>query len=323
MVYSLKQLNFIIQQLDARHCEEGLARRGNLDFVSIVGPTCTGKTDLALALAEKLSIPIINADSRLIFLEMDIGTAKPTNKELEKIKHYLVNIKKPNETYSAGDYRKDFDECFAEIKKNSSEKNGPYAVVVGGTGLYLQSALENLEMPSVNRDDELRKELSELELPELLVIMNDLDPEAQNAVDTKNKIRIIRAIEILKSTGKALSEARSKNTENRYNVMSFGMNFSSREIHNELINKRVLVMLEKGLVKEVEELINKYGITRTMLATIGYKEIISYLQKECSLEEACAEIQQRTRAYAKRQMTWFKRNQDIIWLNADEILIPS
>ncbi len=312
MVYSIKHLNFIIQKLE-----------DDADFVSICGPTCTGKTDLALALAEKLNIPIINADSRLIFSEMDIGTAKPSDEELEKIKHYLVNIKNPNETYSAGDYRKDFDACFAEIKKNSSQKNGPYAVVVGGTGLYLQSALENLEMPSVNRDDDLRKELSTLELPELLAIMNDLDPDAQNAVDTKNKIRIIRAIEILKSTGKALSEARSKNTENRYNVISFGLNFSSREIHNELINKRVLVMLEKGLVKEVDELINKYGVTRTMLATIGYKEIIAYLQKECSLEEAYAEIQQRTRAYAKRQMTWFKRNQDIIWLNADEILIPS
>ncbi len=281
------------------------------EFIAIVGPTCTGKTDLSLALAQELQVPIINADSRLIYDEMNIGTAKPTLHELNLATHYLVNIRKPNESYSAGDYRRDFDQIVSKLEQT------PKAIVVGGTGLYLRSALENLEMPAINRDEALRGELKNKSLEELISMLNELDPKAQEQIDTQNKIRIIRAIEIIQHSGKALLDNRSKTSENRYSTAFYGLNFHNRETLYDLINTRVIRMIDQGLIAEVESLIKQYGVTTTMLATIGYKEIIAYQQDQCSLADAIAFIQQRTRNYAKRQLTWFRANQEIQWLYHD------
>jgi tRNA dimethylallyltransferase len=282
------------------------------ELIAIVGPTCTGKTDLSLTLAQELKIPVINADSRLIYAEMNIGTAKPTDEELSLASHYLVNIRKPNESYSAGDYRRDFDRVISNLEKAPSK-----AIVVGGTGLYLRSALENLEMPNISRDETLREELKTKNLEDLNALLNELDPQAHEHIDTQNKIRIIRAIEIIKHSGKALSENRSIAAENRYNTAFYGLNFHNRETLYELINKRVVRMMDQGLVAEVEALIKQYSVTQTMLATIGYKETIACLQGECSLDEAITLIQQRTRNYAKRQLTWFRSNSEIQWLYHD------
>lgn len=311
MKYSENHLKIILEKINTNPKE----------LICILGPTCTGKTDLSLRLAQEFNIPIINADSRLIFLEMDIGTAKPSEEEISSVRHYLINIKSPNQSYSAGEYRKDFDKSFEEIKKINSSK--PRAIVVGGTGLYIKSALENLDMPNISRDPKLREELNNLDLNSLLILLNELDPEAEKDLDIKNKIRIIRAIEIIKGTGKTLKESRGKNLSHRYEVAYFGLNFSQRETLYNLINIRVLKMINKGLVEEVKTLITKYGISETLSSTIGYKEIIEYLKNRCSMDDAIAQIQQNTRQYAKRQMTWFNKNQDIIWLNADENLIPS
>lgn len=281
------------------------------EFIAIVGPTCTGKTDLSLALAQELQVPIINADSRLIYAEMNIGTAKPTQHELNLATHYLVNIRKPNESYSAGDYRRDFDQIISKLEQM------PKAIVVGGTGLYLRSALENLEMPTINRDEVLREELKSKSLEELVSTLNQLDPNAHELIDIQNKIRIIRAIEIIQHSGKALLDNRSKTSENRYSTAFYGLNFHNRETLYDLINTRVIRMIEQGLIPEVESLIKQYGVTTTMLATIGYKEIIAYQQDQYSLADAIALIQQRTRNYAKRQLTWFRANQEIQWLYHD------
>jgi tRNA dimethylallyltransferase len=284
--------------------------------IAIVGPTCTGKTDLAIKLAQKLQIEIINCDSRLIFSEMNIGTAKPSEEELSTVKHHLVNIKKPNETYSAGEYRDDFDKVMRLIKFDPN-RNEPQVLVVGGTGLYIRAALDNLEMPNISNDEQLRAELNALELNELLKLLDSLDPEAQHDIDTKNKVRVIRAIEIIKLSGKTLKENRSKSSCNRYNTSYFGLNFHKRPTLYHLIDERVISMLSRGLVHEVETLLNKYGITKTLLGTIGYKEIIGHLNQEFSLSQAISMIQKKTRLYAKRQMTWFNQNPELKWLYND------
>jgi len=291
--------------------------------IAIVGPTCTGKTDLAIELGQKLGIEIINTDSRLIFDEMNIGTAKPSVAELEAVKHHLVNIKKPNEIYSAGEYREDFVKVMASLNFDPNISK-PQVIVVGGTGLYVRSALDNLEMPSVGRDEELRAELNKESLEDLLLMLTDLDPEAHKDVDVKNKVRVIRAIEIVKHSGKPLSENRSKGSTNRYDTAYYALNFHRRRSLYDLIDKRVIRMINKGLVHEVEALVEKYGVTDTLMGTIGYKEIIGYLKKEYSLSQARRMIQKKTRLYAKRQMTWFNQNRAIEWLYHDSanLLIP-
>lgn len=285
-------------------------------IVAIVGPTCTGKTSLAIELGQKLGIEIINCDSRLIFDEMNLGTAKPSKEEMQAVKHHLVNIKKPNETYSAGEFRDDFDKVVKNLSFNPEIKK-PQLIVVGGTGLYIRAALDNLEMPSVSRDQELREKLKQLELAELLKILEKLDSKAHEDIDIHNKVRVIRAIEIVKLSGKPLVENRSKSSCNRYNTAYFALNFQRRRSLYDLIDKRVVSMIRQGLVHEVEALVNKYGVTETLMGTIGYKEIIDYLNKEYSLSEARRRIQKKTRLYAKKQMTWFNQNRSIKWLYHD------
>lgn len=286
--------------------------------VAVVGPTCTGKTDLAIQLGQKLGIEIINCDSRLIFDEMNIGTAKPSAEEMQAVKHHLVNLKKPNESYSAGEYRDDFDKVMSEISFNPENKE-PQVIVVGGTGLYVRSALDNLEMPEVSRDVELREELNTKDLEELLKMLEELDPKAHEDIDVQNKVRVVRAIEIVKLSGKPLAQNRSKSTGNRYETSYFALNFHRRRSLYDLIDKRVITMIRRGLVHEVEALVNKYGVTETLMGTIGYKEIIGYLNGDYSLSQARRMIQKKTRLYAKKQMTWFNQNRSIQWLYHDEI----
>jgi tRNA dimethylallyltransferase len=279
-------------------------------LITIVGPTCTGKTDIAIELAEKFNTEIINADSRLVFKEMDIGTAKPSFDELERVKHHLVNLKSITEPYSAGDYQKDFDSVVENIWKLDPEKK---IIVVGGTGLYIKAALENLEMPAVNINQALRDELNQKSLDELLLMLQENDSNALALIDIQNKVRVIRALELIISTGKPLRELRTKSREARYDSLYIGLDFKRREDLYDLINARVLGMMEQGLVEEVKALINKYGRVKTIDSTIGYREVADYLSGLISLDEAVSEIQLRTRRYAKRQMTWFRANPEIQW----------
>jgi tRNA dimethylallyltransferase len=279
-------------------------------LITIVGPTCTGKTDIAIELAEKFKTEIVNADSRLIFKEMDIGTAKPSFDELERVKHHLVNLKSIREAYSAGDYQKDFDKVVENIWNSDPEKK---IIVVGGTGLYIKAALENLEMPAVNTNQVLRDELNQKSLDELLLMLRENDSNALALIDIQNKVRVIRALELVISTGKPLAELRTKSREARYDSLYIGLDFKRREDLYNLINERVLRMMEFGLVDEVKALIGKYGRVKTIDSTIGYREVADYLSGGLSLDEAVSEIQLRTRRYAKRQMTWFRANPDIQW----------
>lgn len=275
-----------------------------------MGPTCTGKTDIAIELAEKFNTEIINADSRLIFREMDIGTAKPSFDELERVKHHLVDLKSITEAYSAGDYQKDFDNVVKNIWKLNPEKK---IIVVGGTGLYIKAALENLEMPAVNTNQALRDELNQKSLDELLLMLQENDSTALNLIDVQNKVRVIRALELVISTGKPLSELRNKSQEARNDSLYIGLDFKRREDLYNLINERVLRMIDCGFLDEVKALINKYGRVKTIDSTIGYRELADYLSGLMSLDEAVNQIQLRTRRYAKRQMTWFRANPEIQW----------
>lgn len=306
-------------------------------IIVITGPTCTGKSDLAIELAKELEAEIINCDSRLIFDEMNIGTAKPSQEELDSVHHHLVNIKKPNESYSAAEYKKDFDACIEEICKRRNinfilpdpkdsndnritiESSKPIAIVVGGTGLYIRAALENLDMPEVGSDEKIRAELKSRELEDLVVELKSIDPEGALDVDLPNKQRVVRALEMIKISGKKLNEIRKRFERDRYDAKFYGLNFNSRRKLYDLINYRVVLMLKRGLIHEVEALLNKYGPTGTILHTIGYAEIYQFLNDEnMSVSKAMRLIQKKTRVYAKRQMTWFKSNQRVKWFYKED-----
>lgn len=325
-----------------------LVRRQPSELIAIVGPTATGKSDIALRLAEALALEIINADSRVIYREMNIGTAKPSAEELARVKHHLVNIKSPTERYSAAEYQRDFDKVFMSLNlfQNRQEQGlrvrgsgvnssvnehsedecnavigdsgrGFSAIVVGGTGLYLRAALDNLDMPGISPDAELRAKIkSKFETQGLNVLVDELlsmDPEASGLVDLKNHVRVMRALESVILSGKSLSELRRKLDNNRYDALYLGLNYNDRAELYAGIDSRVLKMIDAGLVDEVRGLLDKYGEIDTLNATIGYAEIVEHLQAKLSLDQAIAKIQQATRNYAKRQITWFRSNKKINW----------
>ncbi len=296
-----------------------LVRQQPAQLIAVVGPTATGKTNLALSLASELGLEIINADSRLIYREMNIGTAKPSLEELSLTKHHLVDIKSPAERYSAAEYQRDLDKVYMSLaqERTSEVIPNPRAIVVGGTGLYLRAALENLDLPGITNDPELRAKIrSKFETQGLNTLVSELlemDPEASGLIDLKNHVRVMRALESMILSGKSLSQLRRKLDNNRYEVLYLGLNYNERSELYSVINTRVHNMIEAGLVAEVEGLLNKYGETDTLHSTIGYTEIIEHLQGKITLDEAVSKIQQSTRNYAKRQNTWFKNNNKINW----------
>ncbi len=283
-----------------------LAERESYEFIAIVGPTASGKTELALDLAQKLGLEIINADSRLIYKGMDIGTAKPNHDELSRVKHHLIDIRTPDQSYSAGDFRRDFDNLSA-----------PKSIIVGGTGLYLSAALEDLALSEIPSDHELRAKLqSRLKnegLDNLRTELLSQEPEAAQIVDLQNPLRVLRALEITILSPKSLAETRSRLSHKRHKVLYIGLNYADRDLLYQRINTRVLSMIKDGLVSEVENLLAVYGPDSALSSTIGYKEILDYLAAKHSLDEAIALIQKHSRNYAKRQLTWFRRNHAINW----------
>lgn len=273
-------------------------------LIVIIGPTASGKSALAIKIAKKFNGEIISADSRQIYKEMDIGTAKPTKKELSEIKHYLIDIKKPNQYYSAGEYKKD---AIKAINKIIKEEKLP--ILVGGTGLYISAVINNLEIPEIKENEKLRakieKEIEEKGLDFVFKKLVAIDPEAAYIVDPKNPRRIIRVLEIALVSGKKFSEQR-KAGKPLYDVLEIGLN-CSQEALKKRITKRIKNMIKSGLINEVNNLVKKYGYKCKSLDAIDYREIIDYLKKKISLKQAITQIQNNTWHYAKRQMTWFKK----------------
>ena len=274
--------------------------------IAVVGATASGKSAYAIDLAKEIDGEIVSADSRLVYKDMNIGTAKPTEKEMAAISHYMIDIVEPDFDYSAGLYAQDAKKCI-----NNIIAKGKMPIVVGGTGLYFRLLLENYDMPSVKPDKVLREELENKTFDELCGILKKLDSEALNSVEKNDKKKLIRYIEIAKSTGLPLAKARGLK-ECEYDVEWIGLNFP-REVLYERINNRVDSMIANGLVEETKFLLDKYGRTPNITDTIGYKEVISALDGICSFEDAIDKLKQNTRNYAKRQLTWFRKNELIKW----------
>ena len=277
-----------------------------IKVIAIVGPTASGKTAYSIELAKQINGEIISADSRYVYKGFDIGTAKPTKEEQDGIPHHMIDIVEPEFEYSAGLYKQEASKLISEINSK-----GKIPIITGGTGLYIDILLKNYDLPQIEANRELRDSLIQLETETLFEKLAKLDKDATNIIDSNDRKKIIRAIEIITTSGKTLNETRGIG-ESKYEIEWLGKNFDRDTLYAR-IDKRVDIMVETGLIEETKALLQKHGKIPNLVNTIGYREIISYLDNNCSLEEALDLLKKNTRNYAKRQLTWFRRNQDIKW----------
>ena len=276
-----------------------------MKVVAIAGPTASGKTKLAIEYASKNNGEIISADSRLVYKGFDIATAKPTMEEMQGIKHYLIDIVDPDFDYSVANFYDDAKKAIEEI----SDK-GKLPIIAGGTGLYFRILLENYAPPRVKANENLRNELNQLSNEELSEKLKKVDSEAYEKIYPNDRVRLIRALEVTILSGIPFSkQAGVKNEE--YDVTWLVPKINSREELNNRINKRVDEMIEKGLLNETETLLNKYGRIKNIINTIGYQEMIEFIDNKISFGEAVEKIKLNSRHYAKRQLTWFRRNKNL------------
>ena len=271
-------------------------------IIAIAGPTASGKTKMAIDLAKQINGEIISADSRYVYKGFDIASAKPTKEEQDGIPHYLIDIVEPEIDYSVADFYDDAKIAISEILNK-----GKTPIVVGGTGLYFRVLLETYDLPRVEADTDLRNELELREKDDLLIELSSLDPVSYEKLKDANKRRIVRALEVTKILGKPFSEA-SIEKEPEFEVEWTMPKIKSREELYNRINKRVDFMAQNGLIEETQALLKKHGRIKNFISTIGYKEILTYIDGEATLEEALEKLKQHTRNYAKRQLTWFRKN---------------
>lgn len=283
-----------------------MIQNSKINVIAIVGATASGKTAYAIELAKKIDGEIVSADSRYVYKGFDIGTAKPTKEEQEGIPHHLIDIVEPEFEYSAGLYKKDASKIIQEI-----HSRGKTPIVTGGTGLYIDILLKNYDLPQIEANHSLRDELKQLDTEELFAKLKKMDAEASEIIDQNDRKKIIRAIEIIQATGKLLKETRGIE-ESPYTIEWIGKNHDRKTLYAR-IDKRVDIMLEMGLIDETKNLLKKHGPIPNLVNTIGYREITSYLNGNCTLEEATELLKKNTRNYAKRQLTWFRRNEEIKW----------
>ena len=284
-------------------------------IIVICGPTASGKTALSIQLAKKINGEIISADSMQIYDEMDIGTAKPTIEEMDGVKHYLIGNVSPTIRYSVANYKKDAILAIEEILKK-----GKTPIIVGGTGLYVDSLVQGIEYDDLEIDLDYRNKLEKIVEEQGLEVLYkkacEIDSEAMKKISNNDKKRIFRVLEIYNSTGKTKTEQEkeSRKKENPYDYVVFAIGMEREKLYDR-INRRVDIMLENGLVDEVRNLTTKYKDLPTAIQGLGYKEVVQYLQNELTYEEMVEKIKQETRRYAKRQLTWFRRNKQITWIN--------
>ena len=273
--------------------------------IAVAGPTACGKTKLAIELAKERNGEIVSADSRLVYKGFDIAAAKPSTEEREGISHHLIDIVEPEFDYSAGNFYDDAKKAIEDILAR-----GKTPIVAGGTGLYFRVLLENYNLPRVEEDYELRAQLELKEKEELIEEVKKLDFLTFERVKDANKRRIVRALEIIKLLNRPISEMNIQK-EPEYDVEWIMPEIPSREWLYDRINKRVDIMAEQGLVEETKNLIAKHGRIKNIVDTIGYKEILTYLDGHASLDEALDKLKQHSRNYAKRQLTWFRKNPEL------------
>lgn len=286
--------------------------------LAVVGPTASGKTSLGVELAKKYDGEVISADSMQIYKGLDIASAKPTVQEMQDIPHHLIDFLDRDVSFSVSDYVK-----LANEKIHDVLGRGKLPVIVGGTGLYIDSLLENVRFSDGGSDEEYRAELYRLSREKgnefLYGKLVETDPVAAESIHMNNTIRVVRALEVFHVTGRRFSElkAESRLVESPYDSLVIGLNFHDRQILYDRINRRVDEMVENGLIEEAESLWRESGM-KTASNAIGYKELIPYFENQMTVEACIDRIKQETRRYAKRQLTWFRKNTRIKWIFLDE-----
>ena len=286
--------------------------------IVIGGPTASGKTGLSIELAKRINGEIVSCDSMQIYKDMTIGTAKPTIEEMEGIPHYMIDCISPETRYSVADYKKDATNAIKEIISK-----GKVPIVVGGTGLYVEALIYGIEYNEIEEDLEYRKKLEKIEekegLEPLYEMAKKIDEKAMEKISKNDKKRICRVLEIYHSTGKTKTELEVESRKNgpEFDYLLFGITMDREKLY-ERINKRVDIMIENGLIEEVKNLIQKYKNFPTAMQGLGYKEVMQYLNGNLNRDEMIQKIKMETRRYAKRQLTWFRKYPNIIWLDGLE-----
>lgn len=282
-------------------------------IIAVVGPTASGKTALGVELAKKYNGEIVSADSMQIYQGLDITTAKPSQEEMQGIPHHLISVLPRSESFSVADY---VHLANAKIQEIASRNKQP--ILVGGTGLYIDSVLNGMQF-TPQGDSRIREQLMHrADTGSTAILYQELkalDPQAAEKIHPNNTIRLVRALEICLTTGKTFTEYKLQNASHTspYHACIIGLDYADRQVLYDRINQRVQNMVSQGMLDEVKTAY-QHRNTRTASAAIGYKELIPYLEKKAALQDCIAMIQQETRRYAKRQLTWFRRNAQIQWL---------
>ena len=280
-------------------------------LIVICGPTATGKSGLAIALAQHFDTIVLGADSRQIYREFDIGTAKPSATELATVPHYLVDCWHPQETLTVADYQ---EEAQGLISQFQQQEKVP--ILVGGTGLYLRSIVSGMKIPRVSSQPELRSQLEQLSQIQCYAMLQQVDAVACTKIHPNDTVRTLRALEVYYVTGSPISKQQGENPPD-YPIVQVGLDCLAPELLHDRIAKRTAQMFADGFVAEVEHLCQKYGSQLPLLNTLGYREIKQYLTGEISIEMAEELTVIHTRQFAKRQRTWFRANSQIKWFDSD------
>ncbi len=289
------------------------------NIIAVVGPTASGKTGLSINLAKHFNGEIVSADSMQIYHEMNIGTAKPSLDERQGIMHHLMGHLSVEETYNVATYVRDAQKILKDL-----EQRGTLPILCGGTGLYIDHLLNDTEFFEIPLDLAVRERYQRLALEKgngaIFELLKERDPALAENLHPNDSKRIIRGLEVLDITGRRLSDFQQESRrESPYRVLYIGLNYKDRALLYERINRRVDLMIADGLLDEVRSLMKDYNLSDTARAAIGYKELIDSFASGSDLDAAVELIKQKSRNYAKRQLTWFHRNSEIHWLYGDEM----
>lgn len=285
--------------------------------IVIVGPTASGKTAVSIELAKRINGEIISADSMQVYKYMNIGTAKPTAEEMDGVKHYLLDVVSPDEVFNVAKYKILAEEAIVEILNK-----GKLPIIVGGTGLYINTLVNGIEFLEIDGDIEYRNALIKKGYEEGTEVLHKelekVDPIAAKSIDANNIRRVARALEIFKVTGKTKTELdKESQKEVKYDYRMFGLDWDRQALYDR-IDLRVDLMLKNGLIDEVRKIKEDFNISSTAIQGLGYKEVIEYLDGNISYEEMVEKLKLETRHYAKRQLTWFRRDKRIRWIKKEE-----
>jgi tRNA dimethylallyltransferase len=285
--------------------------------IAVVGPTCSGKTSLAIELAKALDGEIVASDSRTIYKFMNIGTAKPTATEQAQVPHHMLDIIEPDQVYTASQFKREAGEVLRQLTEA-----GKIPVVCGGTGFYIRALLEGLKMPEVEPQQEIRDDLAKVAaehgVEHLREILRQLDPISAEKIGVNDRFRLIRAIEVSRVLEMPFSQAASREPV-PYNIVWIGLTATRRELLKERIIERIDSQLQDGLVAEVQSIYTKFGATQALTNTVAYAEFIQHIDGSLSLEQAREETIKHSVALARRQLIWFRSNTQMNWFAIDEL----